>query len=321
MHGQQQHNYEPDGSGFSAPAVGGSGPYTFLLRNEINELCLTCHDGKSWAPDVLELNAASGSTPVRAAGALNEVGSSGPDYYEVNGHTLGYTGPVPGATSWQPDPTHGLTCVDCHSQHGRWASYRNVVDKPGDAASGAASLYITYSTANVFDPNATLVDVHQYNSLSWNYDDVDFPEPDPTASGYGEWCGGCHADFHGSATSTQIGGNGTPIEEFERHPTAGVDIGSIGGGHSSKSVYGDPNKINWVKVMSNTGNWQPNASSEVTDHTPSCMSCHKGHGNKNAFGLIYMDKYAPKSQRRRLPNEEDPPDHAVQNPSWSLAGG
>ena len=25
-----------------------------------------------------------------------------------------------------------------------------------------------------------------------------------------------------------------------------------------------------------------------TDLSPSCMSCHKGHGNQNAFGLIYM---------------------------------
>ncbi len=25
-----------------------------------------------------------------------------------------------------------------------------------------------------------------------------------------------------------------------------------------------------------------------TELTPSCMSCHKSHGNQNAFGLIYM---------------------------------
>ena len=36
--------------------------------------------------------------------------------------------------------------------------------------------------------------------------------------------------------------------------------------------------------MDPTGAW--NHSS--TGVTPSCFSCHKGHGDKNAFGLIFM---------------------------------
>jgi len=39
-----------------------------------------------------------------------------------------------------------------------------------------------------------------------------------------------------------------------------------------------------VQVMSASGVWDPPAA----DNTPSCMSCHKSHGNQNAFGLIYM---------------------------------
>ena len=35
--------------------------------------------------------------------------------------------------------------------------------------------------------------------------------------------------------------------------------------------------------MSASGNWATG-----TDVTPSCFSCHKAHGNKNPFGLIYM---------------------------------
>jgi hypothetical protein len=289
MHGSQQHNYEADSSGFGTPAIGGAGPYTYLLRNEINAMCLNCHDGRAWAPDVFEANAAVGVTPVRQAGALNDTSSAGPDYYAVTGHTLYTTDTPPGSQGWAPDPNHGLTCVDCHSQHGRWDSYRNVNDAVGDNASGT---FITRTVGNVFDPNGTQADVHQYGALTFNYDDVDFPEPDATASGYAEWCGGCHADFHGGATSVNIGGSGTPPEHFERHPVAGVDIGAVGGGHSRTNIFADPNKLNWVQVMSPTGRWRPTDSADVVDQTPSCMSCHKGHGNKNAFGLLYMDRYA-----------------------------
>jgi hypothetical protein len=295
MHGSQAHNYSPSGAtSGAAVGIGGSGPYTYLLRNDINALCLSCHDGVTSIPDVFEANAASAATPVRQAGALNEDGTASTVYYEVTGHTLGLAATAPGGT-WASDPNLGLTCTDCHQQHGYGGyggpnPYRNVQYQPGSYSTGNYAL--SYTIGSTFDPNGTIADVHEYSSLSWNYDDVDFPEPSSTASGYGEWCGGCHSDFHGSATSTQIGGSGSPPEHFERHPTAGVDIGDVGGGHSSASVFADPNKVNWVKVMSNTGEWEPTASGDVTDHTPSCMTCHKAHGNKNAFGLIYMDPFA-----------------------------
>jgi hypothetical protein len=115
---------------------------------------------------------------------------------------------------------------------------------------------------------------------------ITFNEPDPTASAYADYCQGCHTDFHGAVGGPEIGGTGTPPEEFVRHPTAGVDIGAIGGGHSQLGVLAS--RVNQVQVMSPTG--QKAGSYDGTDAglTPSCMSCHKGHGNQNAFGLIYM---------------------------------
>jgi len=41
-------------------------------------------------------------------------------------------------------------------------------------------------------------------------------------------------------------------------------------------------------VMTNTGNWTPGSASEVEDHSPTCLTCHKAHGNRNPFGLIFM---------------------------------
>jgi hypothetical protein len=107
------------------------------------------------------------------------------------------------------------------------------------------------------------------------------------------WCAGCHPNFHGEPGDlNSVGGifhpddpmdpgAGGVYEEFLRHPTAGVNIGAIGGGHSQLGIYnGHTNK---VKVMSEVGVWDPAGS----DVTPTCISCHKAHGNGNAFGLIY----------------------------------
>jgi hypothetical protein len=40
--------------------------------------------------------------------------------------------------------------------------------------------------------------------------------------------------------------------------------------------------------MSAAGHKPGTYATTDTDLTMSCMSCHKGHGNQNAFGLIYM---------------------------------
>lgn len=288
MHFSQTHGYQANGGGLTAP-LGGAGPYTYLLRNDVNDLCLTCHDGQTFAPDVLEAN--SGST-VREAGALNRDGVA--PYYTTTGHTLDSVSTAPGGT-WAPDPVEGLTCVDCHHQHGRGStavpnSWRNLKSTPGGVSLDPPSY--------VIGTNDPTKDIFERTVASYDVADMDLNEPDQTKSAMGNWCGGCHASFHGAVGSANIGGVGSPPVEFERHPTAGVNIGATTGGHSSKAVFalaansGTSVKVNWVKVMTATGIWKPNTVADVTDQTPTCVTCHKGHGNQNSFGLIYMD---PKS--------------------------
>lgn len=290
MHGSQAHGYNPDGTGFITP-IGGTGPYEYLLRNEINDLCLTCHDGLTWAPDVLEANILSN---VRQAGALNRGGTA--PYYEATGHTLDSTDTAPGGT-WAPNPTHGLTCTDCHHQHGRGSTavsnpYRNLNPSVGGVSLNPPSYAIS--------TNDLTKDIFERSAAAYSVGDVDFNEPDQTASAMGNWCGSCHSNLHGGPGSVNTGGTGSPAQVFDRHPTAGVDIGALGGGHSSRNYFATGNrtstgpgpKINWVKVMTATENWQPDMPAEVTDHTPTCVSCHKAHGNQNSFGLIYMNPLA-----------------------------
>ena len=286
MHASQSHGYNPNGSGnYTVP----DGTHHFLLRKDINDLCLSCHDGQAWAPDVFEANF---NSYVRQAGGLNEVGGNG-FYPPATGHTLGSADPAPGGTWSNPD---GLSCVNCHAPHGRTkgnlgafaaqGGYRNLfIDDPAFLNS------ITYTRGDVDGLNPTTAWIHEEASAGvsanhYGMTGITFNEPDPAKSRYGEFCKTCHTNFHGDAGGAEIGGVGAPLEEFIRHPTAGVNIGAIGGGHSNLTRLTD--HTNQIQVMSPAGKKAGAYLSTDTDLTPSCMSCHKSHGNQNAFGLIYM---------------------------------
>lgn len=275
MHYSISHDYA---GATTSPLTGG--PYEGLLKADANALCLQCHDGKDFAPDVLGANTGA---HVREAGGL----STGVAPYESwKGHSLGVNSVnavAPGG-SFNAGAT-GLECVDCHAQHGQsHATYpanytngqwRNLVSKPGTAS---ADIPVTYAKGindlalDIFEHNGTLGQVATHYSV----DNVDFNEPDTTGSDYAAWCQGCHTSFHGAT-------NEGSAQHWSRHPTAGVKIGTPGMTYFS-SLAQFTGHTNRVKVMNPTGQWDP----AQTDFTPSCFSCHKAHGNQNAFGLIYM---------------------------------
>jgi len=79
MHFSMQHNWDGTSPVATTPQAGGnwlgdSGPNERLLKLPANELCLSCHDGQSFAPDVVGVNANAAPTGGRSAGALNETG-------------------------------------------------------------------------------------------------------------------------------------------------------------------------------------------------------------------------------------------------------
>jgi hypothetical protein len=283
MHYSMSHSY----SGGAGDSLGAGGPFEFLLKFEENALCLFCHDGVSTIPDVRGVNAHT--TPVRQAGAL----PTGTNPYEQwKGHSLYSTATAPGG-AWSDSV--GLACIDCHHQHGYAGygasgpnnAYRNLRVDPGGVADARL---ITYATGT----NDTDVDVYQRATTAanhWNRANIDFNEPDASASAYAAWCRGCHTDFHGSAGDAWMGGvvSGASWQQWKRHPNAQVNIGTFNHGHSADGTFGS--RRYRVQVMSPTGDWGPQAmtwASPATDLTPSCMSCHKAHGNKNPFGLVYM---------------------------------
>ncbi|HEY3414357.1 MAG TPA: hypothetical protein VGM51_15070 [Armatimonadota bacterium] len=273
MHYSISHTYT---GGPTTPLTGG--PYVGLLKADANTMCLQCHDGQTFAPDVIGLNT---GTNVREAGALT---TGVAPYEDWKGHTLGVPNVVaPGGTF--NTGTTGLECLNCHVQHGQSHAtypagytnkqYRNLQSKPGTAPTDIALAYAigtNDTTLPIFERDATLGQV----GIHYSVNNVDFNEPDTTKSAFGEWCQGCHTVFHGAANE------GTAKNWF-RHPTAGIKIGTPGAAYFS-SLTQFTGHTNRVKVMNPTGNWDAGQ----TDFTPSCFSCHKSHGNQNAFGLIYM---------------------------------
>jgi len=285
MHYSQSHGYGAGGAGFFLNP-GAAGPYHYLLRDEVNNLCLACHD-ENFAPDVLDTH---GGSDVRLAGYLNRLGVIGD---ASTGHTLDSLADAPGSNPvWKAEDEngagHGLNCTNCHQQHGYAggvdSSYRNLRMDPGNL--GFLGAVVTYNDASIGTNDLTR-DVFERSAGAYNELDMDWNEPDNTTSKIGTWCGGCHTDFHGvPGDPATVGGiaTGPSYTEFVRHPDGGVDIGALtatSGGHSNLAQYNA--HTNKVKVMSEVGVWNPAGA----DVTPTCISCHKAHGNGNAFGLIY----------------------------------
>lgn len=275
MHFSQQHQY--DGTAGQGTPPLSTGPNANLLRAPgVSDLCLACHDGQTFAPDVLGTHT---NSYVRQAGALSRLGGATP-YEDWKGHTLDMNATPPGGVS-----TLTIACTQCHGAHGS-ASYRNLT----------GAVPVTYTKGEPYAGRNTTKDVWLRQWVkgdlvgNYSYDSVRFNEPNPLDGAYASFCQGCHVAFHGTVGDLKIGGN-LDTGGFLRHPTAQVNIGAIAGGHSSVAQYNAGNKR--VHVMSSAAAdyfASPGAGTFTVGDglTPSCFSCHKAHGNQNAFGLIFL---------------------------------
>ncbi len=309
MHFSQAHNWDgttpvPTDPAINGNWLGATGPNHYLLKLPENDLCMTCHDGQTFAPDVVGLNTNASPSQGRMAGAVNDP-TLGAPYEEWKGHTLGSTDVPPGynpsvigAGDWYNE-ANGLRCINCHAQHGPAASYRNL----GPFSIGFPTYNLTrptyvIGTTNVatqdvwvnipapYTPNsgsaATFNPYYDYANLNYNRNDATSGTVQ-RANRLDTLCGACHGDFHGGPTDATVGGiaTGAGWEEFERHPQA-VTIGLLTGGHSNLGRFqGATTK---VKVYSDQASF--------VDASPGCISCHKAHGNQNPFGLFFLNRNA-----------------------------
>jgi hypothetical protein len=312
MHFSQSHSWTGSGAVGTTPAPGGdwlgtTGPNAFLLKMPVNDLCQTCHDGQTFAPDVVGANQNEGSsTEGRRAGALNTAAVGSP-YQEWKGHTLGSTATPPGfdpaiigaSATWY-DPAGGLECISCHAQHGPTTAYRNLGPYSlGGAAGNARPTYVISTTNDVTKDiwinlasytagsgvAATFGPFYANPTVSYNRNDATVGTA-LTSNKMDTFCAACHGRFHGGPGDTYIGASAAALDGFIRHPTSQVVIGAAGtqgyGGHSSLTRF--TANTTKVKVYSDETGY--------TDASPGCVSCHKAHGNQNPFGLIFLNRSA-----------------------------
>jgi hypothetical protein len=291
--------------------LGAGGPNARLLKLPANELCKSCHDGQTFAPDVVGVNtnliAGDGG---RSAGALTD-GTAG---YEVwKGHTLdsnvdppGYAPALVGLSATHYNASNGLECVSCHSAHGSKPAYRNLGPRGFSSSSsiranfmptyviGAANntsmdvwIQVTGYTAGTgnaatFNPFYTTANIH-FNET--------FTKGTTIGSGLlqtsnrmGSFCAACHANFHGGDGDTASVSLGAG-QDFKRHPTAGVQVPNRYNTGRTTAPAKPP--VTRVRIFGD----QPIGTAATG--SPGCPTCHKAHGNQNPFGLIFLNQLAP----------------------------
>lgn len=254
------------------------------------DVCATCHDGQTWAPDVIGDNTNSYQ---RSAGGTRIDNSGG-------GHKIGSTMPAPGKKTdvinynWTE-----LECATCHSPHGG-TGFRNLVPygMSGTAGYNAAAKPTVTKGAFSATTDVTILGADTYvfgtGSLASYYgrDKVVYAKSGSfTYNGatsnnrMDQFCGVCHGNFHGGAVTEGQVGDGT---DFTRHPTSTVTL--------QAAAHNAPNaSFNNVKGFGNVRVYQGAAAATDTD-SPGCISCHKAHGSVNPFGLIYPSRTAADTQ-------------------------
>lgn len=238
---------------------GPDGPEQLVGRDETT-LCLRCHDGRTDAPDVLHEDPRGLE---RAGGALNRVGDTTVRrvHGEDTGHTLGSTEPPPGFDrTW----TQALTCKSCHAVH-RNGRYRNL--GPDPFLRSPAYL----AAAAVFERAELPPAAPGRFSRDGDLDSSSGPSSRSAASGLDRFCAACHPLFHGAENTQDVRGGG-----FIRHPTGGIPIGG--------AVRQDLQRAAQTPRLS----WLDAETPEV-----SCLTCHRAHGTRHRYGLIWWDRDAP----------------------------
>ncbi len=323
MHFSMQHDWDSSSAPSNTPAANGNwlsvnGPNQFLLKAPANELCAGCHDGQTFAPDVIGNNTnLAGLTQGRSAGALNDLTGAAP-YQYYKGHTLGNTAVPPGfnptaagvptANQYVPG-AEGLECISCHLQHGSATVWRNLGPRVaafqptyamGTTNNTTMDVWLNqqYTTdastsGNPYPANsgnaATFNIIYDNAAVTYNKSNPAVPagSTETTSNRMDTFCSSCHGNFHGGPGDTNIGASLAALDGFIRHPTSVVVIGASGaqsyGGHSALSRY--VQATTKVKTYAND-------RVGYTDASPGCVTCHKAHGNQNPFGLVFLNRNA-----------------------------
>jgi predicted CXXCH cytochrome family protein len=255
------------------------GPNSYLLKApSATELCLSCHDGQSFAPDVVDSD--SYGLTERSAGHFAALET--PNY---KGHKISRDPGGKAGSSELCDRCHfagsfgtaSVACTDCHNPHGN-GYYRNLwwASEPGGEPPILASI------------RGGVAGRARYEATNVGY---------PAPSG-GTWvevtnmCIDCHHTFFGPYY-TDNGEWPGGFSPYHRHPGTNTEWG---GSYPINRTAAHTDPTNWVNGGAGfTVRRLPFAVVGATDFSTAttvaatnqvfCLSCHKAHGSENPFSL------------------------------------
>lgn len=249
-------------------------PNGYMLKGTSStRLCLSCHDGQTFAPDVVETD--TWGLTQRAAGFFGAT-----DVSNHKGHNLA-SAPLgkPGSSDLcnrchfvGTMATAQVQCIDCHNPHGN-ASYRNLwwASAPGSEPPILASI------------RAGSTGKARYEAAN-----VAYPAP-PAGDTWREITNMC-IDCHHTFFAPWYTNSASP---YHRHPGTNSESSAF---YPINKTGANTDAANWVSGGAGfTTPRLPFTAPGATDFTSAstvaannevfCLSCHKAHGSENPFSL------------------------------------